>query len=162
MEHGHRQHVNHEQQHANHYVHLVMMVVASFVTMYFLMYSMVDSTANVYMSLNQAYMAAVMAMPMVVIELIIMRTMYRDNRLNMIIIAVSVVLAITAFLFIRQQTAIGDRQFLRSMIPHHAGAILMCQHAQISDPEIKLLCQNIMSGQQREIEQMKATLTRLQ
>jgi uncharacterized protein (DUF305 family) len=59
---------------------------------------------------------------------------------------------------IRQQTAVSDRQFLRSMIPHHAGAILMCTKAPIRDAEIESLCENIVSGQQAEIDQMRAKL----
>lgn len=62
------------------------------------------------------------------------------------------------FILIRQQSAISDKQFLRSMIPHHAGAILMCERAPISDSEIKELCQAITSSQQAEIDQMKAVL----
>jgi uncharacterized protein (DUF305 family) len=57
-------------------------------------------------------------------------------------------------MFIRQQTAISDQQFLRSMIPHHAGAILMCEQAQIIDPQIEKLCGAIISSQQAEIQQM--------
>jgi uncharacterized protein (DUF305 family) len=66
------------------------------------------------------------------------------------------------FLLIRQQTAITDRQFLRLMIPHHAGAILMCEQASLQDTEIKELCQTIISSQQAEIDQMKATLSELE
>lgn len=44
------------------------------------------------------------------------------------------------------------------MIPHHAGAILMCDNNSIKDPEIKELCQEILAGQQREIAQMKVKL----
>jgi uncharacterized protein (DUF305 family) len=47
------------------------------------------------------------------------------------------------------------------MIPHQAGAILMCQEAAIQDQEIKELCRNIISGQQAEIDQMKAKLDQL-
>lgn len=75
-----------------------------------------------------------------------------------LIAGAAVVAAIVFFLFIRLQTAIGDRQFLRSMIPHHAGAILMCNEAPIRDVAIKRLCQNILSSQQVEIDQMKAML----
>jgi uncharacterized protein YcnI len=50
------------------------------------------------------------------------------------------VTSFTSFLFMRQQSAISDRQFLRSMIPHHSGAILMCEEAPIRDPRIKDLC----------------------
>jgi uncharacterized protein (DUF305 family) len=48
------------------------------------------------------------------------------------------------------------------MIPHHSGAILMCQQADIHDPEIKKLCESIVVGQQQEIEQMKAKLKEIE
>lgn len=60
----------------------------------------------------------------------------------------------------RTQGLVGDRQFLRSMIPHHSGAILMCEQASIWDPELKLLCGNIITSQKQEIDQMKAMLAR--
>jgi uncharacterized protein (DUF305 family) len=47
------------------------------------------------------------------------------------------------------------------MIPHHSGAILMCEEASIDDPEIVALCGQIISSQQAEIEQMEAILKRL-
>lgn len=56
----------------------------------------------------------------------------------------------------------NDKQFLRSMIPHHAGAILMCEQASIQDAEIQELCRTIISGQQEEIDQMKAKLRQLE
>lgn len=39
------------------------MAVLSFIVMYFLMYAMVDVTANVFNSLNQVYMAGLMHAP---------------------------------------------------------------------------------------------------
>jgi uncharacterized protein (DUF305 family) len=101
-----------------------------------------------------------MTAAMVLIELAVMRAMYHDKRRNMFISAGSVVALIAFWLLIREQTAIGDRQFLRSMIPHHAGAILMCEEASVRDSEIQQLCQQIISGQQKEIDQMKAKLSR--
>ncbi len=44
------------------------------------------------------------------------------------------------------------------MIPHHAGAILMCEKAERKAPEIKKLCVEIVASQQAEIEQMKGLL----
>jgi uncharacterized protein (DUF305 family) len=124
--------------------------------------SMVNVIGNVYNSLNQVYMAGLMTAPMIVIELVVMGAMYKDKRRNALIIVGSVIAGLLFFLFIRQQAAITDKQFLRSMIPHHAGAILMCEQAPISDPEIQTLCQTIISSQQQEIDQMKAILERLQ
>jgi hypothetical protein len=142
----------------SHYGQLGIMTVLSFIAMYFLMYAMVDAVDNVYMNFNQVYMAGLMAAPMVLIELALMSSMYHRKRLNALIAAAALVAAVVFFLFIRQQTMIGDRQYLRSMIPHHASAILMCQQASINDTDIKRLCQNILSSQQAEINQMKVML----
>jgi uncharacterized protein (DUF305 family) len=65
------------------------------------------------------------------------------------------------FLLIRTQTPIGDGQFLRSMIPHHSGAILMCERAALTDPEIVQLCDKIVRSQREEILQMEAIQRRL-
>jgi uncharacterized protein (DUF305 family) len=37
----------------------------------------------------------------------------------------------------------------------------MCEHAPIRDQDIRKLCQQIVSGQQAEIDQMKAKLRKL-
>jgi hypothetical protein len=145
-----------------HYGRLATMAVLSFVSMYVLMYAMVDTLANVYVNLNQVYMAGVMTAPMVLIELALMGAMYGDRKKNVVIAAVAVVALGVFWLSIRGQLAITDRQFLRSMIPHHAGAILMCETAPIRDPEIKELCTAIVSSQQSEIDRMKAKLAQLE
>lgn len=143
-----------------HYQRLYLMAALSFGAMYLLMYAMVNHFTNVYSNLNQVYMAGLMAAPMVVIELALMGAMYGDKRKNLRIMAASLVALLLFWVFIRQQTAITDRQFLRSMIPHHAGAILMCQEASIRDPEIQKLCGEIVASQRSEIDQMKALLAR--
>jgi uncharacterized protein (DUF305 family) len=145
----------------HHYIHLLIMAVLSFIAMYIFMYAMVDRFENVYPNLNQAYMAALMAAPMVMIELVVMRSMYMNRTANIAIFAASALLLVVAWLLIRQQTFIGNAEFLRSMIPHHAGAILMCEQASVQDDEIRKLCKEIISSQQSEIEQMKAILRRL-
>jgi uncharacterized protein (DUF305 family) len=137
------------------------MAVLSFVSMYVLMYAMVNSLGNVFNNLNQVYMAALMAAPMVIIELIVMRAMYHDQKRNAAVIAASLVVGVAAFMLIRFQTGISDRQFLRSMIPHHASAILMCGEAPIADADIKRLCERIIASQQAEIDQMRAKLATL-
>lgn len=146
----------------HHYRRLLVMGVLSFIAMFILMYAMVDVLGNVYPNLNQFYMAGLMTAPMIVIELALMGAMYENKRLNAFIMAASTLVGLAFFLLIRQQSAISDKQFLRSMIPHHASAILMCERASISDPEIQDLCATIMSSQQQEIDQMKAKLQELE
>ncbi len=106
-------------------------------------------------------MAGLLTVHMMFIEMALMGSMYMDKKLNTIIIGVSTILLIAFFVFIRQKGAVTDKQFLKSMIPHHASAILMCEKANLQDPEIKDLCQSIISGQQAEIDQMKAKLQEL-
>ena len=147
--------------HENHYLRLAGMIVLSFISMYVLMYAMVNTPGDVYNSLNQVYMAGLMTAPMVVIELLLMSGMYKNKKLNSLLIAGSCLAGIAFFLFIRQQTAISDRQFLRSMIPHHSGAILMCNDASLQDQRILELCKTIVAGQQQEIDKMRAILADL-
>lgn len=97
---------------------------------------------------------------MVLIELALMGQMYENKRLNVIIATAAVVALIGFFLLIRYQAGVEDRQFLRSMIPHHAGAILMCEQAQLQSTETRELCRSIITSQQEEIAKMKALLTK--
>lgn len=145
-----------------HYRRLLVMTLISFIAMYVLMYAMVDRLANVYPSFNQFYMAGLMAAAMVAIELVVMSGMYPNKRLNVLLIAVGVVALAVFWMLIRRQTAISDRQFLKSMIPHHAGALLMCEQATLRDPDLIRLCESIEQGQQAEIDLMKAKLRELE
>jgi uncharacterized protein (DUF305 family) len=142
----------------HHYSRLFIMIGLHFIAMYLLMYSMVNVFDNVFNSFNQVYMAALMTASMVLIELPLMSSMYKSRKLNAVILAVGIIALVGSFMMIRKQTLISDRQFLRSMIPHHAGAILMCEQAPIKDPEIQELCRSIISGQQAEIDLMKRKL----
>lgn len=143
------------------YGKLAIMGVLSFISMYVLMYSMVDRFDNVIPNVNQLYMAGLMTMPMLIIEVLLMSSMYADKRRNALIIAASAVALVGFFWLIRQQTAVGDKEFAKSMIPHHAAAILMAKEAKLSDPELQKLQQDIISAQETEIKQMKAKLEEL-
>ncbi|MDP3682089.1 MAG: DUF305 domain-containing protein [Flavobacterium sp.] len=143
------------------YKKLAIMIVLSFIAMYILMYSMVDVFANVIPNINQFYMAGLMTMPMLIIELLVMGSMYGNKKLNISLLVTGFIALILFFAGIRQQTAVGDKEFLKSMIPHHAAAILMGKESSVTDPEIKELIKNIITSQQAEIEQMKAKLKEL-
>lgn len=103
-----------------------------------------------------------MMAPMILIELVLMNAMYPNRVVNTVLISLMVVFLILFIVLIRNQTAISDKEFLKSMIPHHAGAILMCQNAPLQDLEIKKLCDSIISSQQSEIDWMKNKLTALE
>jgi hypothetical protein len=141
-----------------HYLRLSLMILLSFVSMYILMYAMADRLDNIYPNLNQFYMAGLMVAPMLVIELVLMGAMYPDKKRNGLLVAVGVIAALAFWFLIRQQVGITDRQFLESMIPHHAGAILMCEQSPSHDPDIVKLCGEIVVSQRAEIALMKAKL----
>ncbi|HEY0660307.1 MAG TPA: DUF305 domain-containing protein [Lysobacter sp.] len=159
------QHAKHEcNRHAHgdgtegHYLRLLTMILLSFLAMYALMYAMVNTFGNVFNNVNQFYMAGLMAAPMMLIELVLMSRMYPNKALNAVLVVASIALMILFWFGIRQQVGVSDRQFLRSMIPHHAGAILMCEKNRLSDPELQQLCRGIVTSQQSEIDLMKAKL----
>ena len=145
-------------KHAPHYKGLVWMLLAHFLVMFAVMYTMVYQFADVYLNLNQFYMTMMMVAPMGLGMLLFMRSMYPDKKRNTIIYSISAIGFLLFLWFMRAQTFVGDTQFLRSMIPHHSGAILMCERASLTNPEIIKLCGQIIESQKREIQQMKQIL----
>ena len=143
---------------SGHYRPLLLMGAIHFVAMYVLMYAMVDSFQQVVPNYNNLYMAALMTSPMLLIEVVLMRDMYPDRGQNVIVILAGLILLIGAFAAIRKQAMVGDEQFLKSMIPHHSGAILMCRESSLSDQRVLDLCRGIVESQKREIEEMEDLL----
>ena len=86
------------------YSNLIWMAIVSFIVMFFLMYSMVDKPENVIINVNQFYMAGLMTAPMIIIDIIIMRSMYMNKKMNLLVISVSAILLVACFFFIRIQT----------------------------------------------------------
>lgn len=138
---------------------LLLMAALHFAAMFALMYAMVNQWAHVYPNFNQAYMAALMTAPMLIIEIFMMRSMYQNQKALNLIFGGSLLLFALSFGLIRTQATTGDQELLRSMIPHHSGAILMCQRAQLEDPELIKLCDEIIQSQEEEIAIMEAMLS---
>ena len=153
--------MEHPQQMQKQYGKLLTMIVLSFMSMYVLMYSMVNTFGNVIPNVNQFYMAGLMTMPMIIIEILVMSSMYMDKKRNIIILIVSAVALVGFFLLIRTQAAVSDKEFLKGTIPHHAAALLMSEQSSLKDPEVRKLAAGIIAGQRAEIKQMKAKLIEL-
>lgn len=101
-----------------------------------------------------------MVAPMAVVMLVTMRSMFRSRRMNLAVAAGAALVFAASFAAMRSQAAVGDEEFLRSMIPHHSGAILMCEQASLTDRAIIQLCDNIIRSQREEIAQMQTILAR--
>lgn len=145
----------------NGYVSLAVQTAISGVIMYLVMFVMIDGLGSFYNNLNMVYMTLMMVAPMTVLMILAMGDMFPTKRANAAILAVSAIAFFGSFALIRTQTTIGDTAFLRSMIPHHSGAILMCREANLQDAEVKRLCGEIIKSQREEIDEMKMILQRL-
>ena len=96
-------------------------------------------------------MTAVMA----VVMLWFMRSMYTDKNTNRLIVGGSVGLFIIALFLVRSQTFVDDVDYMEAMIPHHSIAILTSERAQLSDPRVQQLADEIIAAQRTEIDEMK-------
>lgn len=165
MEQGHEAHGGMSRDMMRrHYWMFGLNMLVSTIIMYLVMFEMIRGSGEFVQNVNFAYMALTMAMPMGGLMLLMMGSMYSDKRLNLILYALLSLIFVLAFAAVRTQALVGDRQFVRSMIPHHSGAILMCNEASLRDAEIRKLCfspSGIVKSQEREIAQMKAMLERL-
>lgn len=144
----------------NAYASLTVQTIVSGIIMYLVMFVMIDGLGSFYNNPNMLYMTLMMVAPMVVLMILAMRHMFPSARANAALLVAAVVVFLASFALIRTQTTIGDTAFLRSMIPHHSGAILMCREASLSDLEIVELCDGIIRSQRAEIDQMKRILAR--
>ena len=146
---------------SGHYRMLGVNMAINLAIMYLVMFAMIWSWGEFFQNLNFFYMALMMWAPMGVIMLLTMGKMYRNQRLNMILYAAFGLIFVISMIGIRDQSLVGNRQFLRSMIPHHSGAITMCERASVDNPEIRNICfspNGIVESQKREIAQMEALL----
>ncbi len=144
------------------YFLLAAMLGLHFVAMYAIMYSMVDGVRDIFLNRNNLYMAALMRLPMLILEILLMRSMYANKGINWLLGSLGTALFVLFFVFMRQQVFIDDREFLRSMIPHHSGAILMCEQADLEQSGVQRLCADIVRNQHEEIDRMKALLSQME
>ncbi len=150
-------HDSHPGEH-NPYAALLVSLGVSFIVMYAIMYSMADRWSNVYFNLSNVYMTGLMAGSMLPIMLATMRGMFKNRKMNAALWATSVAMLALFWVLLRNEAGVGDRQFLRAMIPHHAAAIQMCNESSLTGPRVKELCEGIVASQEREIAEMKALL----
>ncbi|MDI1240646.1 MAG: DUF305 domain-containing protein [bacterium] len=131
-------------------------LAVSFVVMYFIMYAMANDWINVYLNLSNVYMTGLMAGSMLPIMLATMPGMFKNRKMNIALWAGSVAVLALFWVLLRYEAGVGDRQFMRAMILHHAAAIQMCKESAITDPRVIKLCEGIVESQEGEIAELKA------
>ncbi|MGO3183351.1 MAG: DUF305 domain-containing protein [Aequorivita sp.] len=148
---------------SNNYTKFILMLAASFVAMYITMYLNTYEIDHVYFSLTRFYMTCLGISAMAVIMWFVMRKMYKNKKKNIAILLGSLMLFVGALGLVRTQSPIvGDILWMKAMIPHHSIAILTSKRADIKDPEVRKLADDIIEAQEKEIGEMKAMIKRLE
>ena len=156
------EHKNNNKNMSN-YTKFFLMLGLSFIAMYITMYLNTYEFDHVYFSLTRFYMVCLGTSTMAVIMWFFMRNMYENKKKNIAILIGSFVLFAGSLGLVREQkSTVGDVLWMKAMIPHHSIAILTSGRADIKDPEVKKLAEDIIKAQKREIEEMKAMIKRLE
>ncbi|MBE2972889.1 DUF305 domain-containing protein [Burkholderia cepacia] len=138
------------------------MLGTSLVAMYIVMYLNVYEWDHVYFSLTRLYMSLIMLVPMVLIMLGFMWKMYPNKQRNALIIGGSLVAFGLVTWLVPTQVFVVDKLWMEAMIPHHSLAIMGGKRADIRDPEVRKMADDIIKAQEREIKEMKQMLARLE
>lgn len=158
--------VEHDQHQQNRsartYGRFAAMIATSTVVMFLLMYFNTYQASHLRWSETRFYMAFVMGAAMAVIMLSFMLGMYSNRNINIAIFAGSAIVFAASLFLLRSQTTVQDISYMRAMIPHHSIAILTSERAEISDPRVRKLADEIIAAQRLEIDEMKALIADLQ
>lgn len=139
----------------------IMIAVSTFL-MYWLMYLNVFQINHIFYSQTRLYMALIMGSVMAIVMLLFMWGMYKNKTVNFIILGVSALVFSASLWLVRSQTTVDDVSWMKAMIPHHSIAILTSERAEIEDPRVKELSEEIIKAQRREIEEMKQLIKDLE
>ncbi|MBO6813305.1 MAG: DUF305 domain-containing protein [Rhizobiaceae bacterium] len=138
------------------------MIGTSTVVMLILMYLNTYDMAHVFFSETRAYMALYMGAAMAIIMLAFMLGMYTSQKVNAVIFAGAILVFASALYLVRSQDTVDDTSWMKAMIPHHSIAILTSSRAEISDPRVRKLADEIIKAQELEIAEMKALIRELE
>ena len=153
--------MNH-QEGMNPYLKFTLMIVTSTVVMFIMMYFNTYKLDHVYFSETRAYMALYMGAVMAIIMLAFMGNMYKKTKINLMVYGVSVVLFAFGLWGVRSQQTVDQVDWMQAMIPHHSIAILTSSRADIEDPRVRKLADDIIEAQKREIAEMQALIAELE
>jgi uncharacterized protein (DUF305 family) len=131
------------------------MIATSTVVMFGLMYLNTYAVDHIFYSQTRTWMAVYMGAVMAVIMLGYMWSMYKNTAVNVAIIVASVIVFSVSLWLVRSQETVGDVAYMKAMIPHHSIAIMTSERAEISDPRVRKLADEIIRAQVREIDEMK-------
>ena len=141
------------------YRNFILMIAVSATLMFCLMYLNTYQLSHVWFSQTRLFMTFIMAGSMALVMLFFMRHMYKNKQANIAIVIGSIALMGLGFWLVRSQATVGDVAWLKAMIPHHSIAILTSERANITDPRVRKLADNIIDAQRREIKEMEVLIS---
>lgn len=144
------------------YIRFGIMILTSTVGMYFLMYFNILEIDHFWYSESKLYMALFMGAWMAVVMLLFMWKMYENKKVNYAILGTAVLVFSLGLYLERSQTTVQDVNYMKAMIPHHSIAILTSTRAEISDPEVRALADEIIKAQREEIAIMTQYIEELE
>lgn len=145
----------------NSYGIFLAMIATSVVAMFIMTYLNSWEFEHIFWSETRAYMVLYMGAVMAVIMLAYMLGMYTNNTANIAIIAGAAIVFASSLYLVRSQDTVEDISWMKAMIPHHSIAILTSSRANISDPRVRKLADDIIKAQKLEIDEMKALIADL-
>ncbi|MGM0562111.1 MAG: DUF305 domain-containing protein [Pseudomonadota bacterium] len=137
------------------YIRFGLMILTSTVVMFVLMYLNTYAWEHLFFSETRTYMAIMMGATMAVIMLAYMLGMYSNKRLNIAIFLGAVIVFALSLWLVRSQVTVSGPSYMRAMIPHHSIAVMTSERAQIRDPRVRKLADEIIAAQRREIAEMR-------
>jgi hypothetical protein len=87
-----------------------------------------------------------------------MWSMYDGNGVKVAVLVGGALLGVIFLSVNRAQMLVNDTRFMKAMIPHHSIAINNAEKADIRDPRVRRLADEIIASQVREIREMKLLL----
>ena len=142
---------------------LIIMFVGSFIIQYYFMSSiMSNSLTNITNSIGKFYLAFIMGISMVILEIFMMQ---HGDIMSGLLIVLFFMLGLFVYLY-KNQVFIDENQYLNEMIEHHSMALLtsrkLLEKANSGKQKIRNevinLANNIIVAQEAEINQMKNML----
>ena len=134
---------------------MLFMFIGSFIVQYFIMPPiMVNKLSYITNNIGKAYLATIMGLFMVLIEVMMHDHQYNILSINWYTILLAL-LALFTYLY-RKQIAINDKQYLEGMIEHHSMAVFQSEEIlkKTDNYDVAKLAKNIIQTQNDELRFM--------
>lgn len=141
---------------------MLVMFVGSFLIQFFVMsLIMANVVSNTRNTLGKGYLAILMGLYMVLLEVLMHDFQYKVVSTNMYVM-LAAALALFVYLY-RKQVAIYDKQYLEEMIEHHSMALLTSEEIlkKTSNYDVAKIAKNIIQKQTDEIREMNIVVSKL-